>query len=60
MERKLKTYAIVFTLKQYSTNTAWVENVLLSGLNRGESIEGLQVVDLTEYMLTKESEENNG
>lgn len=52
----MNTYVIAFTLKQRGNNTAWVEHVLLSGIREGESLENLQIIDLTEYFEEKESE----
>jgi endo-beta-N-acetylglucosaminidase D len=58
MNKKLRTYAIVFTLKQYSEKTDWIASLLQQGINDGESIEGMQIVDLTQYYSEKARIEN--
>jgi endo-beta-N-acetylglucosaminidase D len=59
MNKTLRTYAIVFTLKQYDTKTEWVSTLLQQGINAGESIEGMQIVDLTQYYSEKARIEND-
>ena len=46
---KMNTYVIAFTLKQLGNKTDWIEHVLSSGIRENESLENLQIVDLTEY-----------
>lgn len=50
----MNTYVIAFTLKQNGNKTDWIEHVLLSGIRENESLENLQIVDLTEYFNEKE------
>lgn len=56
----MNTYVIAFTLKQRGDKTSWIESILQSGIRDGESIENMQIVDLTEYFEEKESENNHG
>jgi hypothetical protein len=58
MNKKLRTYAIVFTLNQFSEKTDWIASLLQQGINAGESIEGMQIVDLTQYYSEKARLEN--
>ena len=50
----MNTYVIAFTLKQNGNKTDWIEHVLSSGIRENESLENLQIVDLTEYFNEKE------
>lgn len=50
----MNTYVIAFTLKQLGNKTDWIEHVLSSGIRENESLENLQIVDLTEYFNEKE------
>lgn len=46
----MHSYMIKFKLKQKSQKTAWVEDILQSGMLEGESIEDYHIEALTEVM----------
>jgi len=53
----MNTYIIAFTLKQRGNKTDWIESILLSGIRENESLENLQIVDLTEYFNEKQEQQ---
>lgn len=52
----MKTHIILLELTQNSENIAWLEHVLLSGLNQGESIKLKKLAEINDNL--KEITEN--
>ena len=53
----MKTYIILLELTQESDKIAWLDHVLLSGLNKGESIKLKKLAEVNDIL--KEITEND-